>query len=546
MGVRDQLDRLRRSVVAGVTAFRQAYSQTDLLKPDDFISGAGRRLRYQIYWGWFEGSAFSKAQPWLEAYKVQNGLYRYTRQIYDPAARLGNFWRSFLMGGPLDPDAGDGSQVVTALPINTKNEIRKQIARVFKDSRWQVWKDVCSLHGAVLGDTVLMIEDNSDKRRVSLKVMHPGIFDTIEYDDIGNVRGYVIVEQREDPTIKNGSRKVEYMEIAARDGDEVVYETKLNKQPYDWTGQGTTWRVNYGFTPVVVIQHKHVGLDWGWNEFHDGEHLFREVDDLSSALHDQIRKAINSGWLLAGVSRPEDDAKPGARQLKRPKATMEQPQSGREEAPILYGSENAKAYPMVFPLDIAATSSEILRTLMQIEKLYPELLVNPQDFEKFSPDASGVAIEQLRDPAERKVRDTRSNYDDGVRRAVQMALSIGGIQGYEGYEGITRESFGDGALDFSIGERPVFQTGQLAKLAYEKQLWESAQAAKDAGMPLDVFLKDRLGWSEDRIKRLTDSPEWKARMKLLETMSNGSDQESDNPPLPSRNRGGSAGESDSG
>lgn len=514
-----------------VTAFRQTYNQTDLVDPTVFEQFAARELRYRINWAYYEGSAFNKLQPWTSAYKVQFGLYRAVRQIYDPAARLGNFWQSFNLGGPLDEAAGDGLVVPSALPILTENQdLRPVIASIWKYSRWQIWKDVLSLHGAVLGDAVLMADDDPDKQRVAMRVVHPAKFKAIEIDSVGNVKGYVFEEKRPDPS--NQKDMVLYTEIATRDGENVAYQTLRDNRPFDWTGFGSTYSVPYGFIPMVMLQHQHVGLDWGWSEFHEGEGLFREVDDVASALHDHVRRNVNAPWLLAGVQKPENESGSDKVKASNRKLDRKDPEAEREEAPLLYGPVGAQAHALVTNLNIEAVTHEIAKTLDALEKIYPELNVDPWDVEGTSvSDPSGIALEVIRQPAERKVRTKRVVYDDAIVRMHKMLISIGALKQYPGFDKFNETSFADGKLDHQIGDRPVFNTGELAKLERDKLFWTVAKAATDTKVPLIAYLQ-LAGWSEERIQKITNSPEWQSRIKLLEQLGNNANNPTQ-PPSPS-------------
>jgi hypothetical protein len=55
-------------------------------------------------------------------FKTAYGVYKHVRHLYNPAYRLGEFWASHLQGGLLDPDAGDGDAVPSALPILPRTE----------------------------------------------------------------------------------------------------------------------------------------------------------------------------------------------------------------------------------------------------------------------------------------------------------------------------------------------------------------------------------------------------------------------------------------
>src|SRR5690606_6064623 len=117
---------------------------------------------------------------------------------------------------------------------------------------------------------------------------------------------------------------VTYTETAERGaGEDVIFTTYLNGQPYPWNGQAAEWVEPYGFIPLVLIHHNDVGLDWGWSELHPARSKIHELDDLASMLSDQVRKSINTVWLFTG------DKPSSAPSLAGRTATADLPEPGR-------------------------------------------------------------------------------------------------------------------------------------------------------------------------------------------------------------------------
>lgn len=493
--------------MAAVRAFSERYANSDPLQFDDsFNTLDGRRLRYSINWSMYENSAYRRAHKWAESYKSTYGLYRYIRNVYNPSYRLGEFWQSHIWGGSLDPRAGNGKEVRSAIPIVTDNEnLRPAIAKLWEWSNWQTGKGVITLRGAVLGDAIIRVVDDPERRKVYLEPLHPGTITDISLDKWGNVKGYCLEEYRADMR----GNSILYREEASRDGDNVVYRTYANENLFAWDGDQAEWTVPYGFIPMVVIQHKNVGLQWGWSELHAGLSNFREIDDQASLLDDQIRKMVNSGWFFSGVSAPRGGG------IVTPGATTpstDNPESGREDVPAIYGPAGSSATPMVAPLDISAALANIKSIIQKIERDYPEL---SESLENQAGDISGRALRINRQPVISKINDRRPNYDNPLVRAQQMAVAIGGYRGYDPtFRGFGLDSFHAGDLDHSIGDRPAFDKDPLDDLEVETAFWQAANQAKAAGIPLTVFLR-RQGWADDKIAEIEQSPENIARIAAL-------------------------------
>jgi hypothetical protein len=106
----------------GFSAFREAYFSADTGDAGDFTAYAARRMRYELLWAAYENTHYRDMHRWAAAYKADYGLYKYVRGVYNPAYRLGKFYATHLMGGSLDPEAGDGKGEPSAIPIITDND----------------------------------------------------------------------------------------------------------------------------------------------------------------------------------------------------------------------------------------------------------------------------------------------------------------------------------------------------------------------------------------------------------------------------------------
>lgn len=494
---------------AAYKAFYEPGILTDPLEIDsNFADFNQRQLRYAVYWSFYENSAYRKIHNWAETYKTQYGLYKYIRNIYNPSYRLGEFWKTHLWGGQLDLEA----QAEGALPIVTDNEaLRPAIAQLWQWSNWQINKDIITLYGPILGDVGIKIVDDTDKQKVYLKMVHPGTVYDIETDDFGNIKAYTIQEMRENPDLNAKQDTVVYTEQVSRDGVDVVYRTFLNNVPYPWNGVTAEWSEPYGFIPLVMIQHNNVGLDWGWSELHALRSMIHEVDDRASKLGDQIRKMVEAPWLLSGVAKPGNSPTTSETTLSG-QAALNRPQPGREELPIVYGPVGATATPLVSELNIADVTDSINHLLLNLEENCPELKISKLS-EQASGEKSGKALREARRGAATKVEQRRVSYDDGLVRAQQMAVAIGGFRNY--FPGFGLDSYAAGLLNHSIGPRPVFSNDPLDDTEIEQAFWSAANQAITAGVPLLTYLKLQ-NWSQEKIDEIANSPEYLDKQRARE------------------------------
>lgn len=482
------IDRLRLAVVA----FKEAYLTAPITDTVDWSGQDARRLRYAMLWAQYEQTSYRDVHTWATAYRKKYAVYKYIRPIYNPAYRLGEFWKAHLFGGLLDTEAGDEG----AIPIITENEaLREAIADLWKYSRWPVQKDILTVRGAILGDAAIQVVDDVQRKRVYLSLLHPGIIEYVEKDPFGNVKKYGLREERADPRKETGT--VIYAERVSRSGDLVVYETFLNGSPYAWpdnvgrTGEAVAaWSEPYGFIPLVVIQHNDVGLDWGWSELHPIRAKVQEADDLASMLSDQVRKTVDPIWLMKGMKK-------ATLSMTGATATTTRPEPGREELQAIWNvPTDGSAEAMVAKLDLENVLRHLDTILEEIERDVVEL---GSDIHTVSGDASGRALRVARQPVVAKVIQRRANYDAGLVAAQQMAVAIGGFRGQ--YQGFGLDSYAKGDLEHTITDRSVFEEDALDRIEIDLAEWGAAEQAGKAGVPLVGYLRDQ-GWDEERIRGL--------------------------------------------
>lgn len=508
--------RMTTALTVGYSAFRESYFAAAQPTAEEWGTTAARRVRYAVLWATYESTVYRDIHRWATKLRADLNLYRYTRAIHNPAFRIGEFYATHTWGGRLDPMAGDGVAKPSAIPIVADNpDVRPAIATLWKASNLGQRKAIVPRWGATLGDVGLMVRDDPTRQRVQLIPVHPSTLRDVVRDEMGHVKAYVLEEERPDPrrgnprlAVRPAAEKVDlvaYTEVVTRDGDDVVYQTYLDGAPYDWRVPASEqrsgepmWREPYGFIPLVVIPHLDVGMEWGWSELQAGLPKFREIDDLASKLHDQIRKSVDPAWLFSGVSAPTTT--PSTRQGA---ATTTNPQPGRDDYPALYGAVGADAKALVADVDIAGVGERIEKLVSELSRDYPEIDTGIWDL---GASASGAARRAARARVEVRALERRAGYDTGLTRAMQMAVAIGGWRGYDGYAGFDLDSYQRGDLELSIGERPVFPPDPTDAAEIRKAFWEGIRLATESGVSLPDALRDA-GWSEEKIATLeTPSP----------------------------------------
>jgi hypothetical protein len=500
-------ERVRKGAMAGLKAFREIYMSGGAIDFETFGNYDARKLRYDVLWAFYENTAYRNIHKWAQSYRNQYGLYKWIRNLYNPAYRIGEFWKTHLMGGDLLLDEGMAKDF-TALPVvlgeKADKKLFEAIRQIWVDSNWGIRKSIYTLWGPVYGDVALKIVDDVGKGKVFIDVVNPSTIKALDLDAFGNVKGYILEESREDP--RKSGNMVRYNEIAFRDGDKVKFQTTLNGKLFAWNDDVAEWTVDYGFVPMVAVQHNNVGLDWGWSELHAGRSKIHELDDVASNFGDHVRKATNMPKLFTGVKKSGDIQISGGDVDE----TTGRQEPRREEVSALYvGNPEAQAHSLLEELNYEGVMLLINSLQAELRVEFPELQVDVWSMD--AKETSGKAMRIARQRTTSKANRVRVPYDIGLIKAQQMAISIAGHRDIEGYDGFDLDSFGKGELDHKFGKRPTFDSDPIDDLELDAKFWANAKVANTNGVSLPIYLK-RNGWTDKEIDEVIKSPDYQARL----------------------------------
>lgn len=468
-----------------IKSFQQAYVTYNIIDEADFEDYNARLLRYAILFGFYENSVYDQLRSWATAYRTTYGLYKYIRNIYNPANRLVEFWRTVTWGGMLDPEAGEEG----AIPIhNASSQLRNAIATVWEWTNMAMQKDLITLYGSSMGDAGVKVIDDPERQRTYFEVIHPSNIRDVLIDHRGHCQGYVLEDSYRDET----GRSIPTVEVCERlEGDNIRYRF------YD-DGVLTESRIfRYGFVPFTLFRHNYIGTTYGWSELQPHRPKIHELDEQASKLHDYVRKAIDPIWLF-NFKKPRKLADIKA---EAGEASTSNPQPGREEVPALYVPDSrAKAQALVTPnIDIDAVGNRVTGMIAELERDLPELQM---DIWTAGGYTTGKALKTARQRVEKKVLTRRPMYDDPLVNLHGMAIAIGGERGYPGYEGFDLGSYARGELKHIIPtDRQVFDTDALETVERKQIFWNVVFQALDHGLDPTAVLVD-LGWSEQKAQKL--------------------------------------------
>jgi hypothetical protein len=490
-----------------MTNVRSAFNQTFLSSAEQsayvWDSTSARMLRYQMGWSFYEGNQYEALQSFAQGMKTQKALYKYVRNIYNPSSQVANFYTKTVWRGGLDMDTA----TTGAIPIDfgyegvNETQLATAIITAWQNSNWNVNKNVHVLHGVTMGDSAIYIRDDVQKQQARIEILHPSLIKAVEMDNMGYVKSYIIEEQRRD---SNGNSS-QYRETAEHgEGDTIIFRTYRNGGLYAWEGntdaQGNPraeWEEPYGFVPLVLTQHVNEGHDWGKSETQAYWDKINEINDQASLLNDQVRKVVRP-FKLANFKKAASDIG-----FSTPTATTTNTMPGREVEDIVYVDKDAASITaVVSPLDIAAVAANIEQMWTKLEDDLPEIR---KDIWNTEGGASGKSIMAARGIVEGKVQERRTNYDNGIVRALQMCISIGGFRGYEGNEGFDLSSYKAGKMDFAVADRPVFPESAEQKDAEKAAFWSTVGTAIQSSQGMITFemIAKDFGWSDEKILEYT-------------------------------------------
>lgn len=439
--------RMKRAILAAQTAFRE-----DALIPDERRNWGDysyRVMRYTLYEGMYNNTVYRDIETYSLTLKTQYSLYKHIQGIYNPSYRLVKTIADKTVGGQID---WEGLQTGPIQVAQADDALIEALLQVMQWSKWGQNKGLYARNAAKLGDSPLWIADDASHQKVRLEVMHPAKIKDAQFDAVGNVTSAVIEYEREwlDPESDKIKDVTYRMEV-----DKERFATFKDDKPFGWQEDDpqSAWDNDYGFVPLVIAGFEDVGLQWAANAFHADIVKIHAINDAASLLNDSIRKVINPWWYLAGVPAPTTPLK-AAGNLADGTPTSDH-SAQRDNINTLHGPEDSQPYPMVLPIDITAAAGNVKDMLAELERDMPELTM--QSIREVGGDLSGRAIRNLYADAIGRLNEAAGNLNDGLIRALQMAVSIGGLRGYDGFDGFDLGSYDMGDLDFYIREPELFE-----------------------------------------------------------------------------------------
>lgn len=441
---------------------------------NNWLHAIGRRLRQerpQTGWAWTDRQMEYLA--WDAYYantiyeSIANGGQRETIN-----ASLGNAAAADL-GGLYNPVAsvvdlylhvfaGRFSEEIQVVPEGAaRPALVEAIERIWQWSNLTIEKQpLCRLaatHGCVGLRIVARDDDDPAKRRVYIKPEHPRIIRDVELDERGNVTAiqleydltFGLAEEAQTITIReemDKERIATYRMVGAS-------KTPFNLATRE-ADEGAVYGNPLGIVPYVLLRHEHTGDTWGRNAFYKQRGPLDRLNALVSHIDVQIHRHVKAKWFIAasGAAPTEVDLSD---------LTVAYVDQRQQAAPPI-------VEPLVAKLDLPGATAQAQMQLALIEDQLPELKATQG---KFLAGQSGETIAQLRQPAEDKLSLARTNYEDALMRAQQIAVSWGimlslwDVGTGMGDRASADRAYTAGYEDHRFNERPLLPGGPVPATA---------------------------------------------------------------------------------
>jgi hypothetical protein len=465
--------------------FGTTYNLNDLIPQDwrNWDEYWSRLNRYEIFEGYYHNIAYHTVVTYSQALKVQERLYKHIRGVYNPVNRLCESYVAKVYGGMLDTESGKAG----AIPLQAENEaITEAIQVLWLASRWGQKKSLYVRNGAMNGDSFLKIVDDIHRKEVRLEVVEPGKVKDMRVNDAGEIEFI----QLEYYIRGENNRHVKYTETIDKDTFRVQVDGKDSNIHSNGRNEPVTeWRNDYGFVPLVHVQHKDMGLGYGAPAIYGSLHKINELNDLASILNDGMRKQVQMPIIFKNAVVGNLDL--GSDQSSSTTNPQDNPRKDTATALNISG-ENADVFPIPPTIDINSGLANIQNITQELEKDLPELALHNL---RNTSQLTAPGVRSAYDDAIARYQEARGNYDTGLIRAQKYALAIGGMRGYDGYQGFNLMSLETDALDHQIANRPVIND----TLGLGEQM-TLTQQAYSSNMPKVYYVK--MGWSDTEADEL--------------------------------------------
>ncbi len=477
---------------------------------DEFYGEFNARLaRYKAAEGYYYNTVYDTLDGSASILKQNEKLYKFIRGIENPIRQENNLIASYTYRGSIDTDTLKGG----SMPLRFDNKaLEEPIKRVLKWSNFDQHIGEIPQGAALRGDCGIWITSDVERQRVRMTVIDPARVKYAQRDEAGNIKAVILewVEQEETDVslyqpsrfggmqMRNTKTFVKTLKVT-----QDYFETFKDGEPFAFYADESgalvpKWPNVFGFVPLKMGGYA-PGKD-GWYEnsfFGTPRRQIDELNDQASIINDSIRQIVTPILKATNIINSGD---------------LEITRDEKTGMTILYinGSES-NLESLVIPLDIAAASANRAQLLSSLKKNMPILAL--QDVRDIGGNLSGVAIERMFGDGISQILNARKNLNPVIVGALQMAVSMAAILGFEDFGAFNADSFDNGDMELSIGDYSVIDD-TLSKS--EKVTMLPTVAALPVGSKRQAL--SEMGYTEDVVEQIIAEDTAEAEEKTRQAM----------------------------
>ncbi len=447
------VNRLMSAAEGAITGFNNPRKLVPF-RDESYGDIAMRRARYKVAWGYYTNSIFDRADIDGMIIRDDEKLYKFTRGVQGEIKQAVDLFVSYTYKGTVDQQTLKGG----SLPLRFDNkQLEAPLQQVIKWSNLDQQLATYVRDAALLGDVGWWVVDDPFRKRVRMELIDAGRVKYVERDEVGNAKAAVLEwECEEEPdvaryqpalfsnsfTLKSTKTFIKTVIVTQdtyrtyKDGKPFAFYNDVNGKPV------SAWDNPYGFVPLKLSYFAEGKDGWGQNCFFGV--VRRQLDELASQkslINDSVKNTVVPLLQATGMSAG---------------STVTVSREESDQVAILYlPNDKAKLEAVAMPLDIVGALANYNAGALGLKNSLSILAL--QSIREIGGNLSGVAIQNMFGDATSSVENLRKNLDPGVASALQMAVSMAGQQGYDGFAGFNAESYDRGDMELMVAERPVIE-----------------------------------------------------------------------------------------
>ncbi len=402
------------------------------------------------------------------AYKGAHGLPRSLRPIYNPTKRAVDWYP-----GHVYPQ-GYG---VIPFADGTAPELEDAITAAFV--QWGNWDRLQSIYvrtGARVGNVLIELESDTASGRVYPIIVHPSLVTAIDLNHRGDVLMVEITIPMYDDAAK---RPYTYGKRITRDTITTLYDG----EPKGYDGNEATLPNPFPFAPAVWVPHTATGDTLGAPVIDGVIAKIDEANRIATSINDFIGKFNRQGVVFASSAPPVSlkRAIDAQNANARVATDLADPYAESQELPYFAGPADLTAHRLIENMGIGEAYQYLVNLLAELGDDLPETTLDKNL--RAMTNVTGPGAARMTSDVVNRLGEAQRNYDWGLVRAAQMAVTMGAMLAHQRTDGWARQtpaqraflpfdetSFDDGQIDFALADRPLYTETDSEAVAVARQV----------------------------------------------------------------------------